>query len=56
MCLTILGYYALKGQSFMMVCVIFHTAIIINRKNWRITVKLHFEDLNIFFKKSGHVC
>ena len=31
-------------QSFMMVCLIFHTAIIINRKNWRITIKLHFEN------------
>ena len=31
---------------------IFHTAIIINRKNWRITIKLHFENLSIFFKKS----
>ena len=55
MCLTILGYYALKGQSFMMVCVIFHTAIIINRKNWRITVKLHFEDLSIFLKKKANM-
>ena len=31
-----------------MVCLIFHTAIIINRKNWRITIKLHFENLWIF--------
>ena len=39
-------------QSFMMVCLIFHTAIIINRKNWRITIKLHFENVsNFFFKK-----
>ena len=35
-----------------MVCLIFHTAIIINRKNWRMTIKLHFENLSIFFKKS----
>ena len=27
-------------QSFMMVCLIFHTVIIINGKNWRITIKL----------------
>ena len=32
-------------------CLIFHTAIIINRKNWRITIKLHFENLSIFLKK-----
>ena len=38
-------------QSFMMVCLIFHTAIIINRKNWRIIIKLHFENLRIFFLK-----
>ena len=31
---------------------IFHTAVIINRKNCRITIKLHFENLSIFFKKS----
>ena len=36
----------------MMVCLIFHTAIIINNKNWRITIKNHFESLSIFFKKS----
>ena len=24
----------------------------INRKNWRITIKLHFENLSIFLKKS----
>ena len=36
----------------MMVCLIFHTAIITNRKNWRITMKLHFENLSIFFLKS----
>ena len=37
-------------SSFMMLCLIFHTAIIINRKNWRITIKLHFENLSIFLK------
>ena len=31
----------------MMVCLIFHTAIIINRKYWRITIELHFENLSI---------
>ena len=36
--------------SFIMVCLIFHTAIIINRKNWRITIKLYFEKLSIFLK------
>ena len=36
--------------SFVMFCLIFHTVIIINRKNWR-TIKLHFENLSIFFKK-----
>ena len=36
----------------MMVCLIFHTAIIINRKNWRITIKLNFENISICFKKS----
>ena len=35
----------------MMICLIFHTAIIINRKSWRITIKLHFENLSIFFIK-----
>ena len=41
----------------MMVCLIFHTAIIIKRKNWRITIKLHFENLSIFFKKANvHKC
>ena len=35
----------------MMVCLIFHTAIIINRKNRRISIKLHFENLSIFFFK-----
>ena len=35
-----------------MVCLIFHTAIIVNRKNWRITIKLHFENLGISFLKS----
>ena len=38
--------------SFMIICLIFHTAIIINRKNWRITVKLHFENTNIKKKRS----
>ena len=33
----------------MMICLIFHTAIIINRKNWRITIKLHFQNVGIFF-------
>ena len=37
--------------SFVMFCLIFHTVIIINRKNWR-TIKLHFENLSIFFKKN----
>ena len=36
----------------MMVCLIFHPAIITNRKNWRITIKLHFENLSTFFQKS----
>ena len=36
----------------MMVCLIFYTAIIINKKNWRITIKLHFENLINFFKKN----
>ena len=36
----------------MMVCLIFHTVIIINRKNWRITTKLHFENFNIFYEPS----
>ena len=36
----------------MLVCVKFHAAIIINNKNWRITIKLHFENLIIFFYKS----
>ena len=35
----------------MMVCLIFHTAIITNKKNWRITIKLHLENLSIFLKK-----
>ena len=38
--------------SFMMLRLIFHTASIINRKNWRITTKLHFENISIFFLKS----
>ena len=41
-------------QFFTMVCLIFHTVIIINRKNWRITTKLHFENLIIFLKKQTH--
>ena len=36
----------------MMVCLIFHTTVIINRKNWRITIKLHFENPSIVFSKS----
>ena len=41
----------------MMVCLILHTAIIIYRKNWRITAKLHFENLSIFLKKANvHKC
>ena len=40
-----------------MVCLIFHTTIIINRKNWRITIKLHFESLSTFcFKANVHTC
>ena len=35
----------------MMVCLIFHTAIIINRKNWRISIKLNFKNISIFFLK-----
>ena len=42
-------------QSFMMVCLIFHTTIIINRKNWGINVKLHFENLSIFFSERTHM-
>ena len=34
-----------------MVCLIFHTVIIINRKNWKITAKLYFEN-QYFFNKS----
>ena len=34
----------------MIVCLIFRTAIIINRKNLIVTIKLHFENLSIFFK------
>ena len=34
-----------------MVYLIFHTAIIINRKSWRKTIKLHFKNPHIFFKK-----
>ena len=36
------------------ICLIFHTAIIINRKTWRITIKLHFENLSILFKKQTY--
>ena len=39
---------------FTMVCLIFHTVIIINRKNCRITTKLHFENLSIFLKKKAY--
>ena len=42
-------------QFFTMFCLIFHTVIIINRKNWRITIKLHFENLSIFFKKRTYI-
>ena len=35
-----------------MVYLIFHTVIIINRKNWRITIKLHFENLCILKKRT----
>ena len=38
-------------QFFTMVCLLFHTVTIINRKNWRITSKVHFENLSIFLKK-----
>ena len=38
----------------MMVCLIFHTEIIISKKNWRITIKLYLENLSIFFKKSEY--
>ena len=37
-------------SSFMMICLIFDTAIITNRKNWRTTIKLHFENFSIFLK------
>ena len=33
----------LTTEGCMMVCLIFHTNIIINRKNWRITIKLFFK-------------
>ena len=40
-----------------MVCLIFHTDIMISRKNWRVTVRLHFENLSIFFKTANiHTC
>ena len=36
---------------------IFHTAIKINSKNWRITITLHFENLSIFVNKANvHTC
>ena len=35
----------------MIVCLIFHTAFIINRKNWRISIKLNFKNISIFFLK-----
>ena len=41
-------------QFFTMVCLIFHTVIIINRKNWRITTKLHFGNISIFLKKQTY--
>ena len=41
------------NQSFMMVCLIFHTAIIINRKNWRITIKKTSFWKSYFFKKKS---
>ena len=37
-----------------MICLIFHTAIRINGKNWRITIKLHFENSSIFLKKQTY--
>ena len=40
-----------------MVCLIFHTVIIINWKNWKITAKLYFENLSIFLIKANvHTC
>ena len=44
--------HSLTGLNILMVCLIFHTAFIINQKNWKITIKLHFENLSIFFQKS----
>ena len=41
-------------QVFTMVCLIFHTVIKINRKKWRITTKLHFENLSNFLKKQTY--
>ena len=41
-------------SSFMTLCLIFHTAILINRKKWRITIKLYFENLSIFLKKRAY--
>ena len=37
----------------MMVCLIFHTAIIINRKNWSTTIKLHLKIPAFIFKKAN---
>ena len=37
----------------MMVCLIFHTAIIVYRKNWKITIKLYFENFRFFLKKAN---
>ena len=39
-----------------MVCLTFHTAIIINKNNRRITIKLDFENLSIFLKKKKQTC
>ena len=35
-----------------MVCLVFHTANYNQYENWRITMKLHFENLSIIFLKS----
>ena len=40
-------------QFFTMVCLMFYTVNIINRKNWRIITQLHFENLSIFLKKAN---
>ena len=48
-------WYSLTGLNIIILhdsfFLIFHTVIIINSKNWR-TIKLHFENLSIFFKKN----